>query len=278
MLCGCFYSLPSIGGVHNKNMKNTIINMFFTSPLEQFVIYPIIPLRVGIIDISITNGLVISLLIILATIVFALSLVSGNSFKIIPNYWQSIVEILYKATLGLVTGSISDERGQKFFPLICTIFFLIMSINLIGLVPYSFTLTSHLIVTFAIALSVFIGINMICAKEHGIKAFALFLPPGTPVVLALLLVPIEIISYVFKPVSLSIRLFANMMAGHTLLKVIAGFAFTLLGASGILFLLHYVPLMILIPLMGLELAVAIIQSYVFTILICIYLNDAINLH
>lgn len=252
--------------------------MFLTSPLEQFVVHPIIPLRVGIIDISITNGLIISLLIIFATIIFALSLTFERSFKIIPSYWQSIVEILYKATLGLVTGSILDEKAQKFFPLICTIFFLIMSINLIGLVPYSFTLTSHLIVTFAIALSVFLGINIICVKEHGIKAFALFLPPGTSIILALLLVPIEIISYVFKPVSLSIRLFANIMAGHTLLKVVAGFAFTLLGASGILFLLHYVPLMILIPLMVLELAIAVIQSYVFTILICIYLNDAINLH
>jgi len=259
-------------------MENNIINIFFTSPLEQFVIYPIVPLRVGIIDISITNGLIISLLIIIATVIFGLSLLSDKSFKIIPSHWQAIVEILYKATLGLATGSISDERAQKFFPLVCTIFFLIMSINLIGLVPYSFTLTSHLIVTFTIAFSVFIGINRICAKEHGMKAFALFLPPGTPVVLALLLVPIEIISYVFKPVSLSIRLFANMMAGHTLLKVIAGFSYTLLGASGILFSLHYVPLLILIPLMGLELAVAIIQAYVFTILICIYLNDAINLH
>ncbi|MEY4050709.1 MAG: synthase subunit 6 [Bacteroidota bacterium] len=108
--------------------------------------------------------------------------------------------------------------------------------------------------------------------------FALFLPPGTSIVLAFLLVPIELISYVFKPVSLSIRLFANMMAGHTLLKVIAGFACTLMANSGILFLLHYVPLLILIPLFGLELGVALIQSFVFSILICIYLNDSINLH
>jgi len=127
-------------------------------------------------------------------------------------------------------------------------------------------------------LSIFIGINIICVKKHGLKFFSLFLPPGTSIALAFLLVPIEFISYVFKPVSLSIRLFANMMAGHTLLKVIAGFAFTLMSNAGILFLVHYCPLLILIPLIGLELAVALIQSFVFTILICIYINDSINLH
>jgi ATP synthase subunit 6 len=147
-----------------------------------------------------------------------------------------------------------------------------------GLIPYSFTLTSHLIVTFFISLSIFIGINIICARLHGIRMFALFLPSGTSVLLAFLLVPIELISYIFKPVSLSIRLFANMMAGHTLLKVIAGFAYVLMGNGGLLFLIQYVPLLILIPLFGLELGVALIQSFVFSILICIYLNDSINLH
>jgi F-type H+-transporting ATPase subunit a len=121
-----------------------------------------------------------------------------------------------------------------------SIFFLLLSINLIGLIPYSFTLTSHLIVTLTLSLSIFIGINIICVRLHGINFFSLFLPAGTSVVLAFLLVPIELISYIFKPISLSIRLFANMMAGHTLLKVIAGFAFTLMGNVGILFLLSYI--------------------------------------
>jgi ATP synthase subunit 6 len=145
-------------------------------------------------------------------------------------------------------------------------------------VPYSFTLTSHLIVTFALSLFVFIGINIICIRLHGLEFFSLFLPSGTSVVLSLLLVPIELISYIFKPISLSIRLFANMMAGHTLLKVIAGFAWTLMGCTGVLFVIHYVPLLILIPLFGLELGVALIQAFVFSILTCIYLNDAISLH
>ena len=150
--------------------------------------------------------------------------------------------------------------------------------NLVGLIPFSFTLTSHIIVTFAFALILFIGINIIGVKKFGIQYFSLFLPPGTSIVLSLLLVPIELISYIFKPVSLSIRLFANMMAGHTLLKVIAGFGFTLMNLGGGLFFLHYLPLLLLIPLLGLELAVALIQTFVFSILICIYLNDALNLH
>jgi ATP synthase subunit 6 len=123
-----------------------------------------------------------------------------------------------------------------------------------------------------------IGINIICVRHHGIEIFSLFLPSGTGVLLGLLLVPIELISYIFKPISLSIRLFANMMAGHTLLKVIAGFGWTLMGCSGILFLLFQVPFFILIPLMCLELGVALIQSFVFSVLISIYLNEAIHLH
>lgn len=185
---------------------------------------------------------------------------------------------MHKMILSLVTENIKNKKSQYFFPLVFSVFFLLVSLNLIGLIPYSFTLTSHLIVTLTLSTSIFIGINIICVRLHGLQFFSLFLPAGTSIGLAFLLVPIELISYIFKPISLSIRLFANMMAGHTLLKVIAGFAFTLMGKAGILFLLHYVPLLILIPLFGLELGVALIQSFVFSILICIYLNDAINLH
>lgn len=253
---------------------------FITSPLEQFQIIPIIPIQFGIIDISLTNQTAIIFLLLLLTSSLSFFVLGGKdkTFYLIPNRYQSIIEIIHKLILSLVVDNIKDKRGEQFFPLVFSIFFLILSINLIGLIPYSFTLTSHLIVTFSISLSVFIGINIICVRKHGIKFFALFLPPGTSIGLAFLLVPIEFISYIFKPVSLSIRLFANMMAGHTLLKVIAGFAFTLMGNVGILFFIHYIPLLILIPLFGLELAVALIQSFVFSILICIYLNDSINLH
>ena len=169
-------------------------------------------------------------------------------------------------------------KGEKYFPFIFTLFVFVLLSNLIGLVPYSFTLTSHLIVTFALAMIVFISVNIAGARIHGLKMFSLFLPAGTTFPLSLLLVPIEFVSYMFKPISLSVRLFANLMAGHTLLKVIAGFGWALMGCTGVLFLAHYVPLAVLFPLFGLELAVALIQAYVFSILSCIYLNDAISLH
>jgi len=253
---------------------------YFFSPLEQFQVLPIFSVYLNFIDISLTNETIILVLILFFSVVLFASLVKGqeSSYFIVPNRWQSVIEIIYKLILSLVTDNIKDKKNQHFFPLVFSIFFLLLSINLIGLIPYSFTLTSHLIVTLTLSLSIFIGINIICVRLHGINFFSLFLPTGTSVVLAFLLVPIELISYIFKPISLSIRLFANMMAGHTLLKVIAGFAFTLMGNVGILFLLHYIPLLILIPLFGLELGVALIQSFVFSILICIYLNDAINLH
>lgn len=249
------------------------------SPLEQFQILPILPLSLFGLDISITNQTIIVGLALLFTIAFSTVLLKkDNTFAVIPNRWQSVIEILYKLILGLVLDNIRDKNGQQFFPLVFSLFLLVLSLNIIGLIPYSFTLTSHLIVTIFLSLSVFIGINIVCVRKHGIKFFCLFLPSGTSVLLAFLLVPIEMISYIFKPISLSIRLFANMMAGHTLLKVIAGFSATLMGASGVLFLLHYIPLLILVPLFCLELGVALIQAFVFSILICIYLNDSINLH
>ena len=253
---------------------------FFFSPLEQFEILPLIPIYLSNLDFSITNETTTLILIF-----FLLQLLLYGSFKadtkslyIIPHFWQSIIEFIYKMILSMIIDNIGVKKGQLFFPLIFSIFFFIVSLNTIGLVPYAFTLTSHLIVTFALSLFLFIGINIICVRIHGLEFFSLFLPQGTSFFLALLLVPIELISYVFKPISLSIRLFANMMAGHTLLKVIAGFAWTLMKSTGILFLIHFFPLLILIPLFGLELGVALIQSFVFSILICIYLNDAINLH
>jgi ATP synthase subunit 6 len=255
--------------------------IFIYSPLEQFQVFPILSFYLLGHDFSITNETIIFLLVLSLTLGFFSSLfqkVDDSTLDLIPKRRQSILEIIYSSMLSLVIDNIKDKNSQKYFPLVFSLFLFILSLNLLGLIPYSFTLTSHLIVTFFISLSIFIGINIICAKMHGIRMFALFLPSGTSVLLAFLLVPIELISYIFKPVSLSIRLFANMMAGHTLLKVIAGFAYVLMGNGGLLFLIQYVPLLILIPLFGLELGVALIQSFVFSILICIYLNDSINLH
>jgi ATP synthase subunit 6 len=258
-----------------NNFKNIL-----TSPLEQFEILPLISFYFGGLDFSITNETIILFLIFSILIILRSSMVnqSDSTFYIVPHRWQIILETIYKTVLSMVVDNIGEKRGQYFFPLVFAVFFYVLCLNIIGLVPYSFTLSSHFVVTFSLSLFLFLGINIICVRTHGIEFFSLFLPSGTSAALAFLLVPIELISYVFKPVSLSIRLFANMMGGHTLLKVIAGFGWTLMGCTGILFIFHYVPLLILIPLFGLEVGVALIQSFVFSILICIYLNDAINLH
>jgi ATP synthase subunit 6 len=257
-----------------------LFKIFFESPLEQFQVFPLFKLSFNFFDISITNETVILVLIFIISFVFFYSCANqkDQSFFLIPSVWQSFIEIIYSLIMSLVIDNIKSNQNAKFFPLIFFLFLFILSLNTIGLIPYSFTLTSHLIVTLVLSISVFIGINIICLKFHGINFFSLFLPSGTSVALSFLLIPIEFISYIFKPVSLSIRLFANMMAGHTLLKVIVGFSYILLGSTGILFLLQFIPLLILIPLFGLELGVALIQSFVFSTLICIYLNDCINLH
>jgi ATP synthase subunit 6 len=254
--------------------------MFFESPLEQFQVFPIVNLTANFFDVSITNETIILFLIFIISYVFFYSCAhqKDESFFLIPSVWQSFIEIIYSLIMSLVLDNIKNNQNTKFFPLIFFLFLFVLSLNTIGLIPYSFTLTSHLIITLILSLSIFIGINIICLKIHGINFFSLFLPSGTSVSLAFLLIPIEFISYVFKPISLSIRLFANMMAGHTLLKVIVGFSYILLGGTGILFLVQFIPLLILIPLFGLELGVALIQSFVFSTLICIYLNDCINLH
>lgn len=254
--------------------------LFLFSPLEQFEILPLISLNLGFLDLSITNQVVLLFLIsfFLISLFFASLKQTDSSLFITSHRWQAIVEMVYLLVLNIVTDNIKNKSAQLYFPLIFTIFFFIASMNLIGLVPYSFTVTSHMIVTLTLSLSIFIGINIICVKVHKLEFFSLFLPSGTTLALAFLLVPLEIISYMFRPLSLAIRLFCNMMAGHTLLKVFAGFAWTLMSFTGILFLMHFLPLLILLPLYGLELGVSLIQAFVFSLLTCMYLNDAINLH
>ena len=251
----------------------------FYSPLEQFQIIPIFSVHLGNLDFSITNYTLITLLVVFIFITYLFILTDRKNFSLflILNRWQSIIETLYKVMISMVSDNVGP-KGEKYFPFIFVLFLFVVLTNLIGLVPYSLTLTSHLIVTFSLAMIVFISVNIAGARVHGLKMFSLFLPAGTTFPLSLLLVPIEFVSYMFKPISLSVRLFANLMAGHTLLKVIAGFGWSLMGCSGLLFLAHYVPLAVLFPLFGLELAVALIQAYVFSILSCIYLNDALNLH
>ena len=249
------------------------------SPLEQFQIYPIISMGLFYFDFSITNIFFISVLTItLFYFFFSFSLANDNTFFFIPLTWQNLFELTYTMIAQLLFDNI-NKKGEIYFPFIIVLFLFILILNLIGLISYSFTITSHIVITFIFSISIFIGMNVICINIYRFKAFSLFIPSNTSFGLALLLVPIEFISYFFKPISLGVRLFANLMAGHTLLKVIVGFSWDLLFLDGLLLsTLHLIPLFILIILFGLELAVAIIQAYVFTILTCIYLNDSINLH
>lgn len=253
------------------------------SPLEQFEIVSLLPLNIFRLDFSATNLLLINIftLFLFSNMVYFLSsnenYFKNFSFFFIPNNWQILLEKLYEVVLKLLFDNINLE-GEKYFPFISVIFTFILFSNLIGLIPYSFTTTSHIIVTFALSFSIFIGINIVGLQRHKKNMLSLFIPANTSFGLALILVPIEFISYIAKPISLGARLCINLMAGHTLLKVIAGFSWSLLFLEDLLSFVHVVPLSVLVLLMGLELGVALIQAYVFTILTCIYLNDSVNLH
>lgn len=239
------------------------------NPLEQFVIKPIIPLQLGGYDVSFTqSSLWMCLAVAAATLLMTLT-VRGKS--VIPGRWQNVAESLYEFVNGIVHEHLGHE-GRKYFPLVFSIFMLVLMGNLLGMVPYSFTFTSHIIVTGALALFVFLLATLIGLFRHGLHFFTLFLPAGIPIVLAPLIAVIEVISYLSRPISLSVRLFANMTAGHTILKVFAGFSVAMGVVFGVL------PMVINIAVVGLEIMIAFIQAYVFAILTCLYLKDAIELH
>jgi F-type H+-transporting ATPase subunit a len=246
------------------------------TPLEQFSIINLIPLRVGNIDLSFTNS---SLYLLYTTgLVFLLfNIVTLHGGNLVPSRWQSLVEMIYEFVISLVEEQIGT-KGRKYFPLIFTTFVFLLFTNLIGMIPYSFTSTSHLIVTFGLSFSLFIGITIVGFQTHGLHFFSFLLPKGAPLILAPLLVVLELVSYCFRAVSLGVRLFANMMAGHTLVKILSGFSWTMLSVGGALAVAAVIPFAIVFALTGLEIGVACLQAYVFTILTCIYLNDAINLH
>jgi F-type H+-transporting ATPase subunit a len=239
------------------------------SPLEQFQIKRLIPIEIGGLDLSFTNS-ALFMLIAVALITLFLTY-SMSSRALVPGRLQSMAELSYEFIANMIRENVGTE-GRRYFPFIFTLFMFILFGNLLGMIPYSFTYTSHIIVTFAMAAVVFVGVTVIGFARHGAKFLKLFVPSGVPVFLLPLLVVIEVLSYLTRPISLSVRLFANMMAGHTMLKVFAGFVVAL-G-----FLAGWAPLAFIVALTGLEIGIAVLQAYVFTILTCIYLNDAIHLH
>jgi ATP synthase subunit 6 len=178
----------------------------------------------------------------------------------------------------MTRDTITGGKGEKYFPFLFVTFLTVAMSNLVGMIPYSFTITSQLAVTLSFSVATFIGVNVVAFRQHGLHFLSFFLPKDAPVGLWLLLVPIELISYFFRVISLAVRLFVNMMAGHALLKILAGFAWTMIGMGGIMFVVAGFPLIVVIGLTGMELGIAVLQAYVWTVLVCIYLNDAINLH
>ncbi|HWK46117.1 MAG TPA: F0F1 ATP synthase subunit A [Stellaceae bacterium] len=238
------------------------------SPLEQFKIERLAPIKLGGLDASFTNS---SLMMVAAIVVITLFLtLSMRRAQMVPGRWQSMAELCYEFIATMIRENVGSE-GRKYFPFVFSLFMFILFGNLLGMIPFSFTYTSHIIVTFALALTVFVLVTIVALVRHGLHFFTFFFPAGAPVVMAPLLIPIEILSYLSRPVSLSIRLFANMMAGHTMLKVFGAFTVSL-G------LLGFMPLVVNIGLTLFEVLVAVLQAYVFTILTCLYLKDAIDLH
>lgn len=258
--------------------SNPFIPKMLYAPLEQFQILSLFSIKLFNLDLSITNFLLINLLA-LATFTSIIYLngsnqssLKENSSFFIPNSWQKLVEGVSEVTAQLISEIISTNN-EKYYPVVSVLFNFILFSNLIGLIPYTFTATSHLFVTFTLSFSVFIGINIITIQKYKLETFSLFLPANTTFFLALLLVPIEFISYIAKPISLGVRLFINLMAGHTLLKVIVGFSWSMLLLESLTSFGLVIPLITLVVLFGLELGVALIQTYVFTVLTCIYIQD-----
>ena len=241
-----------------------------TNPMHQFNVYRIGPeIKLGVIDISFTNA---SLFMVISSITILLIFNLGSKKNLlIPNKMQLLAELSYTFISKMISDT-AGSKGKPYFSFIFSIFMFVLFCNMFGMIPYSFTVTSHIIVTFVLASFIFMGVTIIGFIKPGLGYLKVFAPSGVPLVLMPLIVVIEIISYLSRPISLSVRLFANMMAGHTMMKVFGGFVISLGIVGG------WLPLSFSVALTGLEILVAFLQAYVFAILTCIYLNDALNLH
>ncbi|AUG51682.1 MULTISPECIES: F0F1 ATP synthase subunit A [Thalassospira] len=237
-------------------------------PLEQFEIKPLAEISAGGFDISFTNSAL--WMVIAAVLVTAFMTLSMRRGALVPGRWQGAAEVMYEFVANMLKDNVGTA-GRKYFPFVFTLFMFVLFGNLLGMIPHGFAFTSHIIVTFAMALVIFIGVTIIGFARHGTHYLRMFFPEGAPIATAIILIPIEIISYFSRPFSLAIRLFANMTVGHIMLKVIGGFV-GLIGIFGVL------PFAMLTGITVLEFGIAALQAYVYTILTCIYLHDAIHMH
>lgn len=252
--------------------------LFLASPLEQFEVVSFINISapiLGYLNIALTNLGLYSLLVL--SVVIGVHLLANNEGKLVPSYWSLSFESSFASVHSMVRSQIGSSN-ERYLPFIYSLFFFILISNLMGNIPYNYTLTTSLIVSLGLSFTIFIGVTILGLYIHKIRFFSFFIPGGTPLMLVPLLVLIEFISYIARAFSLGVRLFANLVAGHTLLKILSGLLTKLFMSSIIVFIITLIPFVIFVALVGLELAVSVIQAYVFCILTCSYLKDAIDLH
>jgi F-type H+-transporting ATPase subunit a len=237
-------------------------------PMHQFEIQQWIPIEIGGYDVSLTNAGAFMLGSVALITLFLTMATSKRA--LVPGRAQSAAEYAYTFIANLLRDNVG-AAGMAYFPFVFSLFMFILFANFLGMMPYAFTVTSHIIVTATFAIFIFLGVTLIGFIKHGPMYLKLFVPSGVPWALLPIIVPIEVISYLSRPLSLSVRLFANMLAGHTMLKVFAGFVIALgIAGAG--------PLLVMVALTALEFLVAFLQAYVFAVLTCIYINDAIHMH
>ncbi len=257
----------------------SILPLWNNSPLDQFVIRNLFSVKadlLGNMQISLTN---IGLYLTITTfIIFILYLLATNYNITTPNSWSLSLESLYATVYSIVVNQINANKGQMFFPLISALFIYILINNLVGMVPYSFAPTSHFILTFSISFAIVIGATILGFQIHALKFFSLFVPSGCPLGLLPLLVFIEFISYLSRNVSLGLRLAANILSGHMLLNILAGFTYNIMNKGFVYFFLGLIPLLFIIAFSGLEIGIAFIQAQVFVVLSSSYIKDGLELH
>nr|YP_010119632.1 ATP synthase subunit 6 [Ceratocystis lukuohia]YP_010119646.1 ATP synthase subunit 6 [Ceratocystis papillata]YP_010119660.1 ATP synthase subunit 6 [Ceratocystis colombiana]QRB98207.1 ATP synthase subunit 6 [Ceratocystis fimbriata]QRB97997.1 ATP synthase subunit 6 [Ceratocystis lukuohia]QRB98011.1 ATP synthase subunit 6 [Ceratocystis lukuohia]QRB98025.1 ATP synthase subunit 6 [Ceratocystis lukuohia]QRB98039.1 ATP synthase subunit 6 [Ceratocystis lukuohia] len=262
-----------------KSMNTFFNNIQIFSPLDQFEIRNLLSIDLpvlGNLQFSLTN---IGLYLIIGTIfIILLGLLSTNYNKLVGDNWSISQEALNATILNTVVGQINPKEGQKFFPFIYTLFIFILINNLIGLVPYSFASTSHMILTISLSTVVVLGATILGLAKHGLKFFSLFVPAGIPLALLPMLVIIEFISYSVRCISLGLRLGANICAGHLLLHILSSFTYIIMSQGVLFFVAGLIPLSFIVAFTGLEFAVAAIQALVFVILTCNYIKDGLDLH
>lgn len=255
------------------------INQFnIISPLDQFEVTNLIGVNapiLGYLNIGLTNLGLYSLTVLL--VILSLHLVTNNNNKILPSKWSIGLESFFTSMNSMVREQIGSAN-EMYLPFIYSLFIFIIVSNLTGNIPYNYTIATSMIVSTGLSLTIFIGVTILAIYRHKLHFFSYFVPSGTPLALVPLLVLIELVSYTARAVSLGVRLFANMTAGHTLLKILSTFLGQMFSSSVLVFFLTLIPFSIFIALIGLELAVSVIQAYVFCILTCSYIKDAVYLH